>query len=675
MGRRLRLILLALCLAALVIIGRLSTGSFDFLLHQFWFTAGLFLLILLSLVDQPFFSKDANLFVNGTTAWVSLLLVERRDMRGVWWVFFGWATYLIVSSYLLMWIRSRELATETWAVQLASRLNRQIGRPEAIFSAFFLWGCVREFGVNSAKLNALFLYWVVFMILNLPAIAQLIDRAFSPHEAHGSEKAGALLTVINPRVAEVNLAPGLPASVVGRQMELNTRDAGRAATAIVIDDRVVAGQRLGRLAITAKGPGWNALGTDPASTVALSLIPASESTNANELPVSVVDVGTEIGTMVFSLHPDVSLREGEVVWVEIEGCGKAFYQVVAARVSQVALSDGNSAQSVRVSAGQLGVWDSPQCRFEPVTWVPPAGQIVHRTRGPVPADQKVPPHHLAVGKVPNSDFVVHVDIQDLVTHNAAIIGVTGSGKSYLAFHMIEAMVENEIKVLVLDLSRQHYPFLNHLDPTQVKQASDVVPWLQDKRSFLGIHQYASSKTSFPESTAGFVEEAFKALSQVPLKVGVDEPAKVCIVLEEAHSVIPEWNQVADKRESDFVNRTARTILQGRKHGIGCLVITQRTANVTKTILNQCNTIFALQSFDQTGLDFLKNYMGEEYAHAISTLPARHAILVGKASSSARPILFCIEDFSDRWKDKGHSEAVVARTGPTQDSTMNPSPDS
>jgi DNA helicase HerA-like ATPase len=85
--------------------------------------------------------------------------------------------------------------------------------------------------------------------------------------------------------------------------------------------------------------------------------------------------------------------------------------------------------------------------------------------------------------------------------------------------------------------------------------------------------------------------------------------------------------------------------------MGALIITQRTANVTKTILNQCNTMFALRSFDQTGLDFLRNYMGEEYSHAISTLPRYTAILVGQASSSACPIILKISDFKDRWTAK------------------------
>lgn len=70
------------------------------------------------------------------------------------------------------------------------------------------------------------------------------------------------------------------------------------------------------------------------------------------------------------------------------------------------------------------------------------------------------------------------------------------------------------------------------------------------------------------------------------------------VFEEAHSLIPEWNAVASAGDKEATNGTAKAILQGRKYGLGCLVITQRTANVTKTILNQCNTVFGLRARSQ-----------------------------------------------------------------------------
>ena len=129
-----RLIFLLLSLAILLVVGRSVTGGFDFVLNQFWFTSGFFLLLLLSLIDQPHFSKDANVFVNATTAWISLLLVAEPLRSGVWWGFFGWATYLIVSSYLLMWARSRQLRQETALVLTVSRIN---GHVSAFVEHFF----------------------------------------------------------------------------------------------------------------------------------------------------------------------------------------------------------------------------------------------------------------------------------------------------------------------------------------------------------------------------------------------------------------------------------------------------------------------------------------------------------------------------------------------------------
>jgi DNA helicase HerA-like ATPase len=242
---------------------------------------------------------------------------------------------------------------------------------------------------------------------------------------------------------------------------------------------------------------------------------------------------------------------------------------------------------------------------------------------------------------------VHLCLADVVTHNTAILGVTGSGKSYLAFWLIEGLIAQGIRVLVLDVSRQHYVFLQKHNPFQIKGPENITEWL-DGKDPLAIHQFATS-SNYPQTTSLVVARALDWLEKkVKLKAGENEPAHLCIVIEEAHSLIPEWNQVAQRGDESYVNYTARTILQGRKYGMGCVVVSQRTANVTKTILNQCNTIIALQSFDQTGLDFLSNYMGESYAHAISTLPTQHAVLVGKASSSTRPILFAITDLASEW---------------------------
>jgi len=53
MNKKTRLISLFLSILVLIVVGRIATGGFDFMLQQFWFVSGMFLLILLALIDQP----------------------------------------------------------------------------------------------------------------------------------------------------------------------------------------------------------------------------------------------------------------------------------------------------------------------------------------------------------------------------------------------------------------------------------------------------------------------------------------------------------------------------------------------------------------------------------------------------------------------------------------------
>ena len=101
MGRRARLIFLGLSLVLLITIGYFVTDDFSFLLNDFWFTSGFLLLILLSLIDQPHFSKESNVFVNSITAGISLLLVQSEYRNWVFYFFLGVSGYLAITSYII----------------------------------------------------------------------------------------------------------------------------------------------------------------------------------------------------------------------------------------------------------------------------------------------------------------------------------------------------------------------------------------------------------------------------------------------------------------------------------------------------------------------------------------------------------------------------------------------
>ena len=290
------------------------------------------------------------------------------------------------------------------------------------------------------------------------------------------------------------------------------------------------------------------------------------------------------------------------------------------------------------------------------------------------------------------------NINELVTHNTAILGILGVGKSMLAIELVERMIASGIKVICLDLTNQYAKELGEFyvpdyeeGCLQALQAAsekdreafsnnpeeggslpnlsqaiydDLVTFLDpgnprklkiyNPSSFVATKhqrepsQYKEGNTWHRGAGLFTVTpvEITKIISEASLDILSDEmtdKARACLVYEEAHSLVPEWNSVVNEGDKNATSGTARAILQGRKYGLGCLLITQRTANVTKTILNQCNSIFAMRTFDETGKEFLANYVGRDYASALSSIPERHAVFFGKASSCENPVLIRLND--------------------------------
>ena len=79
-------------------------------------------------------------------------------------------------------------------------------------------------------------------------------------------------------------------------------------------------------------------------------------------------------------------------------------------------------------------------------------------------------------------------------------------------------------------------------------------------------------------------------------------------------------------------------MQGRKYDVGLLVIAQRTATVSKSVLTQCNTIVSFTCFDDTSLGFLNNIFGRTHTQLIPNLPPLNAVVFGKGVRTERPII-------------------------------------
>ena len=308
----------------------------------------------------------------------------------------------------------------------------------------------------------------------------------------------------------------------------------------------------------------------------------------------------------------------------------------------------------------------------------------------------------AIGRLPATNYPVQLkNIHDLVTHNTAILGILGVGKSMLAIELVERMITEGIKAVCLDLTNQYANQLSDFyDAAGEKTCTEKIRAAGDKdrqrvedsksqggslenlrkairddlaafvpedcAARLKIYNPAQLTASIQSgdlrnkkigpgkddwlAVAAFRETTPAEITQIVteeclalVQDAMRDEAKICLVFEEAHSLIPEYGNLTVDSDKHAVAGTARAILQGRKYGMGCLLISQRTANVTKTILNQCNTVFAFRTFDDTGMAFLENYLGRDYAHVLPSLEERHVVLFGKASSCENPVLMRVNE--------------------------------
>lgn len=685
MNKRTRLIFLGLSLITLIGVGRYVTSNFNFLLNDFWFTSGFLLLILLSLIDQPHFSKDSNVFINAVTAGVSLLLVGEQNRNWIFWLFLSISFYLAISSYILMWLRNKPLINENKWLQFFSRINREIGKPQTLFSAFFLWGAINQFGINSAGFNALLFYWVIFMILNLPSIASIINKLFERKESKKQENAlGTIFGVQSKNTFLVKLFSD-------RKQTIKIFDFVEFVYSIDENKLIRKGLILDSYLLNEQQ--WiKVLTTNEINQIFQNQPIFKEHSEdiiykINEVPetqyletfVGIVTENSTIGKIKFIYNSKSPIQEGQLLEIKI---GKknisVFYQIVEGVTKIEQLENKNETGLIIGEAIQLGTWNHDKVRFEQFGWVPEINSPVYIASKI--EDVEISESEFQIGIIPNTNFPVIINKDLSLTHHTAVLGVTGTGKSIFSRNLIrEYLKDKSIKVICIDFTGEYQGKFSDLNPLKIVSDENdtklykAFEWIfnelekfgnqQDKVNlkksdefisktlkdslelFLKSEESQLSILELPDvsNTASILEytrQLFKALFSIA-KAERCFGHKVCIVLEEAHTVIPEWNFVgiADKSSQSLLNSIAQIALQGRKYDVGLLVIAQRTANVSKTVLTQCNTIIAFQEFDKTSSEFLSNYFGQGIANVLPNLKFRQAIAAGKALKSNVPMIF------------------------------------
>jgi DNA helicase HerA-like ATPase len=110
-----------------------------------------------------------------------------------------------------------------------------------------------------------------------------------------------------------------------------------------------------------------------------------------------------------------------------------------------------------------------------------------------------------------------------------------------------------------------------------------------------------------------------------------QTSPVLLVCEEAHRYVPNKGEAQYAAAQEAVQRLAK---EGRKYGIGLMLVSQRPSEVDSTVLSQCNSWIVLRTTNDADREHVRAILPDSLAglaKVLSGLRRREAIFVGQAT--------------------------------------------
>ena len=553
-----------------------------------------------------------------------------------------------------------------------------LGRSRLIFSIVFLFGVYSFYSIQSEIAVYLIVFWGVFMAIWPLKIPQLLSTiSFKYQEV--VLPIGKLLRLDNPGVLRFAInqstewEKGKPLIyqrvdksqqwVLPLYSHLN--DERRIGTAMLLGavEEVKTGLSDGHI---------YELEEELDHEAVMSLL--GETTQSRLIGFVAED--SSIGRIRLEVKSDSPCADGMLIWCKVSGV-KIYYQISAGTTIEENL-DGDKHGYQIAYAAQLGTLESGE--FKKFDWLPNMNAPVFSLiDGAVDVIGEAPnPNDFEFGKLPKSNIPVVGDFVGNFNFHTAVLGVTGSGKTEFAFDLIRHSVSSGIKVICIDLTSQYKGRLADLTPAdlsiQEQTSIDLSQKLFDVetgtygapnekkalqafsnklrtdvdaelRKFMENDECRLGLIQLPEISNSqasiFITEIYMScLLNIAKENFGDDSKRVLVAVEEAHTIMPESATmgVSDFASKGLVAKIAQIALQGRKYNVGLLVLAQRTANVSKTVLTQCNSIVSFACYDDTSISFLKNMFGSSCAEMVPNLKKLQAVVFGKVVKSERPVV-------------------------------------
>lgn len=637
------------------------------------------------LLLEHWFTKPTDTLASSISA--ALAIAPARSVLselGIWYDIYGaYLAFIIVCASLSVVLYASGNQMSNAKMKFAKRLRDiaiTFGNAKVVYGLLFLLTLTYYVNSQDPFFSAVMIYAIAVILIDPKVLPNLLGRRATSADA----EIGEIIGVQSKRTILARLHANRPLVKRFDAVEFANPDGSEnAQKGIIIDNLVLDAQQwvkvisgkfindtLGRERVSSRLPPHK-----------LNRIETERTQEFLERFVGTAAEGTSILELKFEASGRVPVREGTLLQSEVEGC-RVLYQVTDGVTSVKVLEHKNEAGLVIGHAAQVGTWDNDELKFNRFGWVPEMSTPILLAEDIEAVAE--PAGEMTIGFIPGTNYPVLLDKVAAVNCHTAVLGVTGTGKSVFARNLVRTFAADGTKVFCVDFTGEYEEKFANDDPIKLvppNVANDLFRTVDALQAELAKYENqwrTASITAWELELRNGFRQVIEGFLAAPQNIGIFElpdvanstsilsytrwffkvlfdmakegnlPGQICVVLEEAHTVVPEWNFAGSegKGSQALLNQIGQIALQGRKYGVGFLVIAQRTASVSKTVLTQCNTIIAFQQFDKTSGEFLSNYMGAPMVRALQNLPERHAIAVGKGFRNTLPAIFRVPDIDE-----------------------------
>lgn len=642
-----------------------------------WFYSGLGAMLFSLLFIEPYFTSPKNVLTNSLPLLLVFLAIKNNYINDtIWWCVFGFISLIVIFSIIsIVLSECGKNKSGSHIVNKISNIIKKIavkfGQGKVLYSIIFISTLLIYYADNNSYDNIysliMFIFWFFVILIN----PKNLNNSFSIEKKYKNiDEIGEIFAIQSNKIYLVKIFDDK------KNVEKFTtihfiNNQSKYFQGFVFDIYELNNQQWAKICILQNIPQDGSLKLKP--NVICKYEKDDLESNIDSF-VGIVVENSNISKINFEYSKKKrDLEEGDLLKIEIDD--KAiFYQVTNGITNSEILESKNKSGFIKGEAMQLGEWNAQTLNFDKFGWVADMYLPIFKVSNiEIPNEFSYPEYKLGV--IPKTNIPSVINLHDAISHHIALIGVTGSGKSFLAREMIKEL-KQDTKIICVDFNNEFRKYFNDIENIVNGERIEIIQ-RNINELIIEYEQFANKQNknkmatydkdirdNFQKSIQEFLESNDKNISHLELPDLVNTTAileytkyffkvifdmaknkqtnnkKILIVIEEAHTIIPEWNFMGsnDKTSQSVINTISQIALQGRKYNIGFMVIGQRTANISKTILTQCNTMICFQAFDETNFNFLGNYIGKDLALTLPTLKKYHAVVSGKAIKSNLPLI-------------------------------------